>query len=75
MRLLQEKAHCLEVPDVVIGAVGTKIYTQLSGSWMPDQDWENQLDEDWDAKIARASAASALEVVGSDNMHFRCVLT
>lgn len=70
--LLREKNHCLNVPDVLVSSVGTKIYINNGlGEWKEDQGWVSTLDKDWKLNVVREAAYSALAEVGTDNMHFR----
>lgn len=71
MKLLTEKEHCLLIPDVLISAVGTKIYNSDGGSWSEDPGWVAQLDQDWNLDLVIQATQSALNLVGSDSMHFR----
>ena len=75
MKLLSDKVHCLEVPDVLISAVGTKIYSHRDGEWPEDPDWVEQLEEGWQLKTVQNATQQALDSVGSENMHFRCDAT
>eukprot|EP00879_Flechtneria_rotunda_P009113 GHRR01009540.1.p1 GENE.GHRR01009540.1~~GHRR01009540.1.p1 ORF type:complete len:351 (+),score=105.97 GHRR01009540.1:250-1302(+) len=71
-RLLTEKAHCLGHPDILISAVGTKIYNFTpDGVWKEDQGWMRQLDLDWKVGAVREAAYAALAKVGKEVMHFR----
>ncbi|GMH38515.1 hypothetical protein BSKO_06399 [Bryopsis sp. KO-2023] len=70
--LLREKRHCLNVPDVLVSSVGTKIYLNNGqGEWQEDQGWVATLDRDWNLNAVREAAYSALAEAGTDNMHFR----
>ncbi|GBF87879.1 sucrose phosphatase [Raphidocelis subcapitata] len=71
-QLLAEKGHCLSRPDVLISAVGTKIYNYVgSGRWREDEGWLARLTEGWDLTAVREAAYAALAEVGRDSMHFR----
>jgi len=69
--LQREKAHCLAQPDVLISAVGTRIYVHRAGGWAPDAEWGRLLDRGWNVEVVREAAYSALAMVGKDRMHFR----
>ncbi|WIA20655.1 hypothetical protein OEZ85_005031 [Tetradesmus obliquus] len=71
-QLLADKAHCLAHPDVLISAVGTKVYnfTPKNG-WQEDKGWAGQLDVGWRVEAVREAAYAALANVGKDSMHFR----
>jgi sucrose-6F-phosphate phosphohydrolase len=72
-QLLEEKAHCMPEPDLLISSVGTKIYKKVgsSNSWLQDEDYEKRLDKGWDLEAVREAAYAALGTVGTENMHFR----
>eukprot|EP00878_Enallax_costatus_P014266 GHUV01014922.1.p1 GENE.GHUV01014922.1~~GHUV01014922.1.p1 ORF type:complete len:413 (+),score=120.28 GHUV01014922.1:330-1568(+) len=71
-KLLQDKSHCLAHPDVLISAVGTKIYNFTSDAgWKEDMGWSKQLDQGWKVAAVRDAAYAALAKVGKDVMHFR----
>lgn len=55
-QLLDGKRHCLAHPDVLISAVGTKIYKYDGSSWSEDAGWTRMLDAGgWSVKVgARA---------------------
>lgn len=62
--LLQEKAHCLAHPDVLISAVGTKIYNYTpDAGWQEDMGWSKQLDQGWKVAAVRDAAYAALAQV------------
>ncbi|KAI8471812.1 MAG: sucrose-6F-phosphate phosphohydrolase-domain-containing protein [Monoraphidium minutum] len=71
-QLLDEKGHCLARPDVLISAVGTKIYNYAgAGNWAEDEGWVERLGEGWDLGVVREAAYKALAEVGREAMHFR----
>ena len=71
-QLLRDKAGCLARPDVLIGAVGTKIFNYAgAGRWAEDAGWAARLDEGWDLDAVRDAAYRALAEAGRDGMHFR----
>jgi hypothetical protein len=60
-QLLSDKAHCLAHPDVLISAVGTKIYNYTPNSgWQEDKGWASQLDVGWRVEAVRDAAYAAL---------------
>ncbi len=62
--LQQDKAHCLAHPDVLISAVGTKIYMMHEGgAWQEDSSWVALLDKGWEGQVVRDAAYSALAKV------------
>lgn len=71
--LLEAKAGALPVPDVVISAVGTKIFrldteggTRSTASGMvyhEDLQYSRTLDEGWDLAVARAAAGAVLDAL------------
>lgn len=64
-QLLQDKSHCLAHPDVLISAVGTKIYNYSPESgWREDKGWVEQLDVGWRVEAVREAAYAALAKVG-----------
>eukprot|EP00803_Ostreobium_quekettii_P004176 evm.model.scf_87.1 EVM.evm.TU.scf_87.1 scf_87:8029-14871(-) len=69
--LLAEKSGVLAVPDILISAVGTKIYRNNGGSFEEDEAWSSQLDKGWRLSAVREAAYSALALVGKEAMHFR----
>jgi sucrose-6F-phosphate phosphohydrolase len=73
LQLLDEKAHCLPEPDVLISSVGTKIYRKEknTGSWVADEEYEKRLGKGWDLDAVREAAYSSLATVGNEKMHFR----
>uniref|UniRef100_A0A7S0QZA9 Sucrose phosphatase-like domain-containing protein n=1 Tax=Chlamydomonas leiostraca TaxID=1034604 RepID=A0A7S0QZA9_9CHLO len=72
LKLLLDKKHCLALPDALISAVGTKVYTQDgSGKWAEDMGWSKTLDADWKLEGAREACYRALAEVGKERMHFR----
>lgn len=59
-------------PDALISAVGTKIYSSVSGgAWREDTAWSATLDESWSVNATREASYKALALVGKENMHFR----
>lgn len=71
-QLLQDKGHCLAHPDVLLSAVGTKVYNFTpAGKWQEDKGWVQQLDVGWRVDAVRDAAYAALAEVGKEKMHFR----
>ncbi|GBF98024.1 sucrose phosphatase [Raphidocelis subcapitata] len=70
MELLRQKEEIIAVPDVIITAVGTKIWHRRSshrafGGCTPDDyeedaNWTTRLDEGWDLEAAREVAGRAM---------------
>lgn len=63
--LLEYKRHCMTVPDVVITAVGTKIFmlnrkvtrqAAETDAWEEDLSYSALLDRDWDLRAVRMAA-------------------
>lgn len=71
LKLLEEKRDCLEIPEVLISSVGTKIYKNENGRWPEDSKWTQKLNVDWNVEHVRNAAESAIKIIGSENMHFR----
>lgn len=70
-RLLDDKRHCMPEPDVLISAVGTKIYTKDSSNcWVEDGAYAASF-TNWELESVREAAYKALLQVGKDRMHFR----
>jgi len=71
--LLREKAGFLAVPDVIISAVGTKIYEKdpSSKKWIEMGSWTRVLDEEWSLEAVRDATYRVLASVGREAMHFR----
>ena len=69
-------AH-LPRPDVLICAVGTKVYLPVLGGrgvaamWVEDGGWRGQLDHGWDLSLLRALASESISTVGQSVAHFR----
>ena len=71
-QLLEEKKDVLLPPDILISAVGTKIYLlNGEGEWVEDLNWSKRLDEEWDAAAVREVAYKLLIRLGQDRAHFR----
>jgi hypothetical protein len=80
--LMSQKGHCLAQPDVMIGGVGTRIYTRTQHNqqqqqklpqqrkdgwvWQEDTAWTKQLDEDWSLEGAKSIVQAAMERLGED---------
>ena len=71
--LMSLKQHCLAQPDVLIGGVGTRIYTrnhhqqqqqEAGGVWQEDTNWTRYLDEDWSLAGAESIVKTAIEKLG-----------
>ncbi|KAF8062739.1 SPP1 [Scenedesmus sp. PABB004] len=59
--LLADKSAVLAHPDVLISAVGTKIYNfSAARGWQEDRGWAAQLDQDWRVDAVREAAYAAL---------------
>jgi sucrose-6F-phosphate phosphohydrolase len=72
LELLEEKAHCIAEPDLLISSVGTKIYKKESNnSWVQDEIYEKRLGKGWELDAVREAAYAALGAVGTEKMHFR----
>ena len=69
--LCQQKQHCLAMPDVLISAVGTKVYNWQQGSWVEDAQYASRLDHAWKLDSVRDATYAALAAAGRDKMHFR----
>jgi len=70
--LLQEKKGMLAVPDVLITAVGTKVWllddnrhSSKGDKWKEDKMWAHRLDEGWDLIKARAVGDSVVSSFGN----------
>lgn len=71
-QLLAEKDGVLLCPDVLISAVGTKIYLlNMEGRWVEDMRWTHFLDAGWNVAAVREAAYSLLAKLGQENAHFR----
>jgi len=72
-KLVEEKAHCMPEPDLLISSVGTKIYKKVgaNNSWVKDEEYEKRLGKGWELEAVREAAYAALGAVGTENMHFR----
>lgn len=71
LSLMREKSSCLAHPDILISAVGTKIYNYKGKTWEEDHQWVKLLDKEWDVQVVREAAYSSLAKVGKERMHFR----
>ena len=77
--LLEEKRKVLVEPEMLICAVGTKVYAKnknctTSGEekkWIEDKEWIEQLDVGWDEETVRAGCTNAIRMCGEDSAHFR----
>ncbi|KAK3277093.1 hypothetical protein CYMTET_14875, partial [Cymbomonas tetramitiformis] len=63
--LEEEKQGFIAIPDVVITAVGTKIFDRKSSGkgvdlWDEDTAWSARLDEKWDLEVVREAAEKAI---------------
>ena len=63
--------NCLDIPDALVCAVGTKIYSYRLGEWLEDKAWTQQLTEAWDLKTVQDATRNVLESAGSENLCFR----
>ncbi|KAK9863663.1 hypothetical protein WJX84_001547 [Apatococcus fuscideae] len=69
---VQAQKPCLPIPDLLIAAVGTKIYSCSNGSsWEEDAHFAARLDEGWDLNVVREACYQAVMSVGREAMHFR----
>ncbi|KAL4859929.1 Fumarylacetoacetase [Chlorella vulgaris] len=59
-QLLGEKGGCMAEPDMLVSAIGTRIYVKQQGRWVEDEAFTASLGQGWQ-----------LEGVGKDAMHFR----
>jgi hypothetical protein len=60
-QLLSDKTHCLAHPDILISAVGTKVYNYTPDKgWQEDKGWAGQLDVGWRVEAVREAAYAAL---------------
>ncbi|KAK3282896.1 hypothetical protein CYMTET_9385 [Cymbomonas tetramitiformis] len=71
--LCRDKANLLAEPDAYIGAVGTKVYLwdQHLQEWQEDGEWKRRLDEGWNLEKVREAAYGAIQVGGTEMVHFR----
>lgn len=71
--LLSAKRGILPEPDLLISAVGTRLYERhsRSGNWRPVPEYAERLDEGWDLGAVREAAYAELARVGREAMHFR----
>ncbi|KAK9824654.1 hypothetical protein WJX72_012101 [[Myrmecia] bisecta] len=77
MALFQEKAGALALPDVLITAVGTKIFlldtkNQSRGQasaehWKEDLQWSRRLDQGWDLNQVKRIAGDVVQRYENDN--------
>ena len=72
LRLLDKKMNCLDIPDALVCAVGTKIYSYHLGEWLEDAAWTEQLTEAWDLTTVQDATRHVVKSVGSENLYFRC---
>jgi hydroxymethylpyrimidine pyrophosphatase-like HAD family hydrolase len=70
-QLLQDKGQVLPEPDMLISAIGTRIYTKRGGRWQEDEGYTAQLGRGWQLEGVREACYKALATVGKDAMHFR----
>ena len=72
LELAAEKGDMLPRPDVLICAVGTKVYLpRPDGSWGEDPAWTARLDTGWGEEQMREACYTALARAGTENAHFR----
>ena len=70
--LLSEKREVMVEPEMLICAVGTKVYSKTEEEkWVEDEEWTRTLDVGWDESIVRAGCAKAIELCGEESAHFR----
>ena len=73
--LLREKGNVMVKPEMLICAVGTKVYSRgdekKEEMWIEDEEWTRTLDVGWDEAIVRAGCAKAIELCGEESAHFR----
>jgi hypothetical protein len=70
-QLLSDKAHCLAHPDILISAVGTKVYKYTPDKgWQEDKGWGAQLDVGWRVQAVREAAYAALANVSEQWVRF-----
>ena len=71
LELRNEKASLAE-PDVLICAVGTRVYERREGGdWVENEGWRAKLDERWCGDEAMRAAKGAITLLGEDNAHLR----
>lgn len=70
--LLCAKRGLLPEPDLLLSAVGTRVYERgAEGAWRAAPGHAPRLDAGWDLEAVRDAAYAALAAVGRDAMHFR----
>jgi len=78
--LLYSKSGALPVPDVLISAVGTKVFlldreggtrgTTSGASWHEDEQFAALLDAEWDLNIVREAGSKAISLVPDGAAHW-----
>lgn len=70
--LLEDKGKLLATPDMLITAIGTRIYAKGSnGEWQEDERYTASLGQGWQLEGVREACYRALAQVGKEAMHFR----
>ena len=72
--LCEEKDGLLAKPDVLVSAVGTRIYLRDKdgdGTWREDKGWTARLDDGWDYDRVRDACYACLGQAGEERCHFR----
>ncbi|KAL4425696.1 hypothetical protein ABPG75_009712 [Micractinium tetrahymenae] len=70
--LLVEKGDVLAQPDMLISAIGTRIYAKnRRGAWEEDEGYTASLGAGWQLEGVREACYRVLANVGKDAMHFR----
>lgn len=70
--LEEEKKGLLATPDVLVSAVGTRVYLRDgAGAWLEDAGWTARLDEAWDHDRVRDACYACLAQAGEERCHFR----
>lgn len=70
-QLLGEKGGCMAEPDMLVSAIGTRIYVKQQGRWVEDEAFTASLGQGWQLEGVREACYRALARVGKDAMHFR----
>ncbi|KAL4445901.1 hypothetical protein ABPG77_009100 [Micractinium sp. CCAP 211/92] len=70
--LLVEKGDLMAQPDMLISAIGTRIYAKnRHGAWEEDEGYTASLGAGWQLEAVREACYRVLANVGKDAMHFR----
>lgn len=71
LRLLEEKGHVMPQPDLLISALGTRVYTVTGGQWREDEGYTASLGAGWNLEAVREACYAAVAAAGWEAMHFR----